>query len=761
MKKTLFLLILLAGMSQAQTTVAPFLSSKVQLLDNSGSVCSGCFLDTFAAGTTTPLVTYSESTGTTPNANPIVLDSSGRATVYLTSASYKFRLRSALGAILWTQDQISWATPLSTFAGLIDTGDLTLQQSTAATSGANQSSNNFLLKGSVWNGSAAIDDIWNLRDVLGSGANGTSTLTLTHSGSSGATTFSIVPPVSFTGNVSAQAILSAKDLARTCDASFYSGADDGAKMTAAGADSNCTFISALNLITLTGASPVTIPNNKWVIMPCGLYVGTGTAFSVGSFAGIIGSGQNCTIISTNSGTANIIDIPSTTQWWGLRDFAIRSEVARTAGAGVGGHGGNGIMERVVVYPVFDGVWFDTASTAGQNMLRDVQFTNGTGSPSAGSGGTWHCGFRNGGVAAGLTVSGNTLDHVTAAMNTAFTDAGFCIQDGSDTIIITGNSQAVANIGGSDSVALHLELVNTGNPPTNIQIGPATFEGGLTKNGVVIDSGLNVKFSSVTVQTSLKGILVNSCVGCSFIGGTLHLNQQHGIHVVSAFSTNILGNHFSDNSQGTTNTFDDILIAANVGTFQIRGNAHADFSSTGKVCKWGIEVAAGTSNNYVIDDVNGGSCGTGSISDSGTGLRKRVGIVGDTFNFGGSALEQMGATSGFVTIQPPATAGTPTMTWSTVTGIIGSVGTGTTTTNGTLIAAGACQAQPSITIAGAATTDAATANINAALPATWQTGIRWFAEVQSGGACVPLLCNPTAGSITPAATAIRCTVIHTQ
>lgn len=565
-----------------------------------------------------------------------------------------------------------------------------------------------------------------------------------------------------TGNATVNSILSAKDLARTCDASFYSGADDGAKIVSALADSGCTTVSALNLVALTGASSVTIPNNKHVILPCGLYVAATTAFSVGSFASLRGIAQNCTIISTNSGTANIIDIPSSTQWWGLRDFAIRSEVARTAGAGVGGHGGNGIMERVVVYPVFDGVWFDTASTAGQNVLRDVQFTNGTGTPTAGAGGTWHCGFRNGGIASG-TVSGNTLDHVTAAMNTAFTDAGFCIQDGSDTIIITGNSQAVANIGGSDSVALHLETVAGGGSPSNIQVGPATFEGGVTKNGVVIDSGLNVKFYSVTIQSSLKGMLINSCVGCSFVGGTLHLNQQHGIHVVSAFYTNIAANHFSDNSQGTTNTFDDILIAAGVTNFQIRGNFHADFSSTGKVCKWGVEVAAGASNNYVIDDVNPGSCGTGSVSDSGTGLSKRVcsPISGSGCNFGGSPIQQMGSSSGTVTVQPAAVAGTPTMTWATVSGVIGSVGTGTGPTNGTLIAAGTCQAQPSITLTGAATTDAATLNVNAAIPATWQTGIQWRAEVQSAGSCVPILCNPTAAGITPANTTVRCTVMHTQ
>lgn len=232
MKKLIFMFLLLAGMSFGQTTVAPFLSSKIQLLDNSGVVCSGCLLDTFAAGTTTPLATYSESTGTSLNANPVVLDSAGRATVYLLPSSYKFRLRTAAGVSLWTQDGINPTTQLSTFPSITDTGDLTLQQSTAATSGANQSSNNLKVQGTYWTGAASANDIWNLQDVLGTGSNPTSTLTVTHSGSSGTSAFSVVPPASFT-TVTVTGLSSLKNLSNIQFASQYAGADWCAKVAAA------------------------------------------------------------------------------------------------------------------------------------------------------------------------------------------------------------------------------------------------------------------------------------------------------------------------------------------------------------------------------------------------------------------------------------------------------------------------------------------------------------------------------------------------
>lgn len=54
---------------------------------------------TYAAGTTTPQATYTDVTLATPNTNPIVLDATGRASVWLDPAlSYKFVIQDAGGA---------------------------------------------------------------------------------------------------------------------------------------------------------------------------------------------------------------------------------------------------------------------------------------------------------------------------------------------------------------------------------------------------------------------------------------------------------------------------------------------------------------------------------------------------------------------------------------------------------------------------------------------------------------------------------------
>jgi hypothetical protein len=58
-------------------------SPKVQFFDANGEPLVGGKLYTYAAGTSSPLATYTDSTGNTANANPVILDSRGEANVWL------------------------------------------------------------------------------------------------------------------------------------------------------------------------------------------------------------------------------------------------------------------------------------------------------------------------------------------------------------------------------------------------------------------------------------------------------------------------------------------------------------------------------------------------------------------------------------------------------------------------------------------------------------------------------------------------------
>lgn len=85
-------------------TISP--EPRLQFFANDGSFLVGGKLYTYAAGTTTPLATYTTSTGLIANTNPIILDSRGEASVWLTSSKYKFVLKNANDVEIWSQDQL-------------------------------------------------------------------------------------------------------------------------------------------------------------------------------------------------------------------------------------------------------------------------------------------------------------------------------------------------------------------------------------------------------------------------------------------------------------------------------------------------------------------------------------------------------------------------------------------------------------------------------------------------------------------------------
>ena len=82
-------------------------TAKAQFIDAAGIPLAGGYLYTYEAGTTTPQATYTDSTASTANSNPIILDSRGEANIWLSSANYKFKLTDANGTEIWTVDNIA------------------------------------------------------------------------------------------------------------------------------------------------------------------------------------------------------------------------------------------------------------------------------------------------------------------------------------------------------------------------------------------------------------------------------------------------------------------------------------------------------------------------------------------------------------------------------------------------------------------------------------------------------------------------------
>ena len=112
-----------------------------QFFTNTGSVLTGGKLYTYAAGTTTPLTSYTTIAGNVARTNPVVMDAAGRVPdggeIWITAASYKFVLKDSNDVLIATYDNIS-GIGVPTNSPDNFTGDGTTVAFTLSTSVANE-----------------------------------------------------------------------------------------------------------------------------------------------------------------------------------------------------------------------------------------------------------------------------------------------------------------------------------------------------------------------------------------------------------------------------------------------------------------------------------------------------------------------------------------------------------------------------------------------------------------------------------------------
>jgi hypothetical protein len=85
-------------------------NGKQSFTTSAGVPLVGGKLFTWDAGTSNPRLTWADAAQTAPNANPIILDGRGEATIFW-SGAYRAQLQDSTGAIIWTVDGISSIAP--------------------------------------------------------------------------------------------------------------------------------------------------------------------------------------------------------------------------------------------------------------------------------------------------------------------------------------------------------------------------------------------------------------------------------------------------------------------------------------------------------------------------------------------------------------------------------------------------------------------------------------------------------------------------
>jgi hypothetical protein len=131
-------------------TLSIFAGVGAQLFDNNGDPLSGGKLFTYEAGTTTPLATYTSSSGNTAHSNPIILNSAGRVPsgeIWLDySELYKFVVKTSTDVLIATYDNIGGSFNASAIIANF-TGDGITVAFTLASSPANENSTNVFING--------------------------------------------------------------------------------------------------------------------------------------------------------------------------------------------------------------------------------------------------------------------------------------------------------------------------------------------------------------------------------------------------------------------------------------------------------------------------------------------------------------------------------------------------------------------------------------------------------------------------------------
>lgn len=93
--------------------LSPVYGAGAQLFNDDGTPLAGGFIYTYSAGSTTPLATYTDSTGNTAHTNPIELDPTGRVPsgeIWLIAGnSYKFIVKTSADVLIGTYDNIGVA----------------------------------------------------------------------------------------------------------------------------------------------------------------------------------------------------------------------------------------------------------------------------------------------------------------------------------------------------------------------------------------------------------------------------------------------------------------------------------------------------------------------------------------------------------------------------------------------------------------------------------------------------------------------------
>lgn len=172
------------------------------------------------------------------------------------------------------------------------------------------------------------------------------------------------------------------------------------------------------------------------------------------------------------------------------------------------------------------------------------------------------------------------------------------------------------------------VYNAGLRPAYCRFTNCYFDSGI--NGTQLSNCVELTFTACWFDAFGTGGTVGCTVGPDnsdsivFLGCTFINTPQHGCVVdVGAKRTVFKGCKFISNSRSAPNTYSGLVFAAGTTDFIVVGNIFTNGLGFPGVQQYGVLVAAGASDRYIIKDNLVSGNGTAGVLDGGTGTNKAV------------------------------------------------------------------------------------------------------------------------------------------
>jgi hypothetical protein len=257
---------------------------------------------------------------------------------------------------------------------------------------------------------------------------------------------------------------------------------------------------------------------------------------------------------------------------------------------------------------------------------------------------------------GLSFAGGVANRASNFQSTNHVSVGILFQTSSDCSV----DHFVLNAGNATNAALgNVRMVDTceaiylTNGDVLNGVYPLTTTASVFSNGTrpAYCQFTNIFFDSAAQGAQLDKIVQSEFIGCWFSNGRSGTGNNgadlltvdslkftncrffacgwHGVNVTAAALRTLFVNCTAEsNSQTVASVGSGFAFAANTTDFTVIGCIGRNGMYPGGNQRWGIVIAAGTSDRYVIKDNLLSGNTTGNLSDGGTGLVKDVSELAD-------------------------------------------------------------------------------------------------------------------------------------